>query len=834
MEAENLRLVKERLRLARRKRLQKRRHKYKPYAPSMIFHEMADIQKKHKGHSFPDVCFVEGILMLHARYASIVSRGLADNQVVKEGLERAMSHILNYDMGTVTNTELVGHYCDYVLNRRYADRSEEELDHDLDTLSDLVAHITDRDLFHRVYKSDLSMRLLEGSIHSHKLERSMFARLKVKADYRLVSHLEHMVADVEVSHTLSSHFTRLVQNSPVKEEESKLADPSTLAVVPERESTSVTPAKGPAGVKPKDKEEDEEEEVKEVEVKEPELVKSTNDRGSKSPSADSLSLSGFEPQEPAEDARERQLSINDEEKRENAPPPSSPPSSSSSLSSSRSSAPPLTSGSVVPIVFPIPHSDDQDVPLPIINEQESVSALSDLQQQQRNVLALMSNMRERAWNENENNMPSPALNRNASEESAISLVSNVNDTGEEEKRRNRSVEDEEEEEDDERKPSSGKRKDSSKRPSDEHFLSLSSISSLSHLFHNRPNGSMGALPLSVVIMTRGMWPSTRIHSLRPPPSFERAITAFDSYYGALPENARRSLSWIPNLGSVHACLNLPTSESIPMMMTTAQAMVLSLFNPVEQEEVLQRHDHLEVGDTDKSAVQDVKKEKETETTLKERDGKTSPSLSSSAPREPVLLSYEQIRCQLEVKPDILTPLLHSLCCGAFRVLCRYQRTSTNNDDDGDDGSSDEKEREKKENNNSSQQEVDEEQRGGSQSTLHPLDPEEPLTATDLFSLNLHFKLPRGSRGVRLPLPLLEQRQRRFKKENKKIVYDAIIVRLLKRKKTSTVSNVCEYICEKYPHFNATEEEIIPRIDHLIDHDYIERDPVDADIVHYVT
>lgn len=168
--------------------------------------------------------YVESLISLYDLFHHFLATCFDHHPVFEDALRNGFKRILHKDIGSATNTELLAVFCDYILNvahelrpsQRRADQSVEAY---LDKLAALFSYSPDYDLFTFVYRQYMASRLLENQSHSEEAERSMVAKMRLRAGVRFTSRLEGMLNDMTSSKEITKDFRIYLTN---------LGDPCSL------------------------------------------------------------------------------------------------------------------------------------------------------------------------------------------------------------------------------------------------------------------------------------------------------------------------------------------------------------------------------------------------------------------------------------------------------------------------------------------------------------------------------------------------------------------------------------------------------------------------------
>jgi cullin 1 len=223
------------------------------------------------------------------------------------------------------------------------------------------------------------------------------------------------------------------------------------------------------------------------------------------------------------------------------------------------------------------------------------------------------------------------------------------------------------------------------------------------------------LDFSVQVLTAGFWPTYRSPDIVVPEEMTKCMDLFKVWHD--PRHAQRKLTWIYSLGgaSVRATFGKKVYD---MQVTTLQAVALNAFN----------------------------------------DGKT--------------LTFEELENTLNLEPEILKPLLHSLSCGKFKVV---SKTPAGN----------------------------------------------KINNTDSFVVNSKFTCP--TRKFRIPMASLDATHNiKRVEEDRSFLIDACIVRTMKARKTMQHQQLISEVMMQLTLFKPLPRDIKKRIEVLIEREYLER------------
>lgn len=161
--------------------------------------------------------YVDNLIHLYDLFNHFCVNCFRNHPLFEEALKNGFRRILHKDIGPITNTEILARFCDYVLNESHEllttiRRADQAVEAYLDKLAALFSYCLDYDLFTFVYRQYLASRLLENRSHSEEAERSMIAKMKIRAGPRFTSRLEGMINDMSISRQINKDFQVSLSN----------------------------------------------------------------------------------------------------------------------------------------------------------------------------------------------------------------------------------------------------------------------------------------------------------------------------------------------------------------------------------------------------------------------------------------------------------------------------------------------------------------------------------------------------------------------------------------------------------------------------------------------
>eukprot|EP00591_Stephanopyxis_turris_P014134 CAMPEP_0195538440 /NCGR_PEP_ID=MMETSP0794_2-20130614/49526_1 /TAXON_ID=515487 /ORGANISM="Stephanopyxis turris, Strain CCMP 815" /LENGTH=753 /DNA_ID=CAMNT_0040672419 /DNA_START=59 /DNA_END=2320 /DNA_ORIENTATION=+ len=153
-----------------------------------------------------DPKFVKSLLALHEKYLGVVKADFSGHSLFQKALKDAFVEVLNKNVGTYTNAELLSTFCDRVLKSGGEKLSENEKEESLEKVVQLFSYLTDKDLFADIYRNQLAKRILNQRSASDDSEKMMIAKLKMQCGTQFTSKMEGMLGDLAVGGDQRSEF----------------------------------------------------------------------------------------------------------------------------------------------------------------------------------------------------------------------------------------------------------------------------------------------------------------------------------------------------------------------------------------------------------------------------------------------------------------------------------------------------------------------------------------------------------------------------------------------------------------------------------------------------
>lgn len=250
------------------------------------------------------------------------------------------------------------------------------------------------------------------------------------------------------------------------------------------------------------------------------------------------------------------------------------------------------------------------------------------------------------------------------------------------------------------------------------------------------------MPFEVLVLTTGHWPTHKLLDVTLPVAFASATSLFKRYYDS--KTSHRRLLWVHSLGQVvmKATYHHKTYD---LQLTTLQAIVLLMFNE---------------DPTPSSSSSDA--------------SSVSPEATPPLALPLLTLTFTTIAEALHLDKEVVKRVLHSLACGASKVLTKSPVSKV-------------------------------------------------VGVSDTFTINGNFSSPR--RTLRIPMASLEPSHNpQHVTEDRIHSIEAAVVRIMKARKTLGHQQLVSEVLTQLSFFKPDLKIIKRRIEALIDREFLERDP----------
>ncbi|KAF8038208.1 hypothetical protein BT93_B0920 [Corymbia citriodora subsp. variegata] len=159
--------------------------------------------------------FVRELIELHDKYVAFVNERFQNQKLFHKALKEAFEALCNKGVGGSSIAELLATFCDNILKKRSSERlSDEAIEETLEKVVNLLAYISDKDLFAEFYRKKLARRLLFDMSANDDHERGILMKLKHQCGVQFTLKMEGMVTDMMLAKENHTSFEEYVSNNP--------------------------------------------------------------------------------------------------------------------------------------------------------------------------------------------------------------------------------------------------------------------------------------------------------------------------------------------------------------------------------------------------------------------------------------------------------------------------------------------------------------------------------------------------------------------------------------------------------------------------------------------
>ena len=182
------------------------------------------------GESLEPKIYVDALLEVHSRYASLVNEAFAGESEFVRSLDSACKEFVNRNKICSTSTtrspELLAKYSDNLLKRSAKNAEEADLENMLTQIMTVFKFIEDKDVFQKFYSRMLAKRLVHTNSASEEAEISMIGKLKEACGFEYTNKLQRMFTDIQTSKDLNTNYKTWQGNVLDADELKKAVDAS--------------------------------------------------------------------------------------------------------------------------------------------------------------------------------------------------------------------------------------------------------------------------------------------------------------------------------------------------------------------------------------------------------------------------------------------------------------------------------------------------------------------------------------------------------------------------------------------------------------------------------
>lgn len=150
------------------------------------------------------------VLGLKDRFDGLLKTCFADDLILQTALAKSYADVINlFDR----SAEYLSLFIDDNLKRGARDRTEAEIDANLEKATELLRFIRDRDKFELYYQKHLAKRLLQQKDPALEKEDAMLSRMRLEMGNQFTHKFDGMFKDMKISKTETDKFSAYVKES---------------------------------------------------------------------------------------------------------------------------------------------------------------------------------------------------------------------------------------------------------------------------------------------------------------------------------------------------------------------------------------------------------------------------------------------------------------------------------------------------------------------------------------------------------------------------------------------------------------------------------------------
>ncbi|KAL3819937.1 hypothetical protein ACJIZ3_005842 [Penstemon smallii] len=160
--------------------------------------------------------FMRKVIELHDKYLGYVKKCFSENFLIHKAFKEAFEIFCNKAVAGSSCAEFLASYTDDILKKGGSQKlSDEVIEETLEKVVNLLAYISEKDLFAEFYRKKLSRRLLFDRSVSDDHERSILTKLKQQCGTQFTSKMEGMITDLTLAKENQNHFQEYLNNRQV-------------------------------------------------------------------------------------------------------------------------------------------------------------------------------------------------------------------------------------------------------------------------------------------------------------------------------------------------------------------------------------------------------------------------------------------------------------------------------------------------------------------------------------------------------------------------------------------------------------------------------------------
>lgn len=158
--------------------------------------------------------FIEKLIEFSEKYYNLIETTFNKSSFFIQAYDHAFKRILNNDIGFLSMPEVLDIYIDMVMKGVIKVTGDDIIDKLFDNILKIFSYFDDRDFFYKAYQKSLSRRLISGS-YNDNLETTLIHKLKMNVADTLITSIEAMYNDINISTENMSIFKERISEDPL-------------------------------------------------------------------------------------------------------------------------------------------------------------------------------------------------------------------------------------------------------------------------------------------------------------------------------------------------------------------------------------------------------------------------------------------------------------------------------------------------------------------------------------------------------------------------------------------------------------------------------------------
>ncbi|XP_008238426.1 PREDICTED: cullin-1-like isoform X1 [Prunus mume] len=174
----------------------------------------ANNQASDRASGMLEQVLVTKMIELHDKYMAHFEDFLIKNSIFHKALREAFDGFCNKSVSGNSSAQLLAAFCDDILKKGGSQKlSDDAIEGMLEKVVNLLAYISDKDLFAEFYRKKLSRRLLFDQSANKEHEKSILTKMKQQFGGQFTSKMEGMVTDLTLARDNETSFEEYLHSN---------------------------------------------------------------------------------------------------------------------------------------------------------------------------------------------------------------------------------------------------------------------------------------------------------------------------------------------------------------------------------------------------------------------------------------------------------------------------------------------------------------------------------------------------------------------------------------------------------------------------------------------